>query len=194
MKQKTKRDLSIVAVSMLAIGVTGVVLAQGGFGPGSGPGWGGHQAMMGSPGGMHNPGGMMGGPRGMHNPGGMMGGPGGMYNPGAGRGGMMGGDPVAFTDQRLTELKSALGVTGEQEKAWNTYADALKGQADMMMSHRQLMFGGEQITAEQRFAFHQQGLDQMQKIATASRDLYSTLTPEQQAKAGNLIGMHHAMR
>ena len=181
MKQKTKRDLSIVAVSMLAIGVTGVVLAQGGFGPGSGAGWGGHQAMMGSPGGMHNPGGMMGGP-------------GRMHNPGVGRGGMMGGDPVAFTDQRLTELKSALGVTSEQENAWSTYADALKGQAGMMMSHRQLMFGGEQISAEQRFAFHQQGLDQMQKVATASRDLYSTLTPEQQAKAGNLIGMQHSMR
>lgn len=171
MKQKTKRYLSIAAVSALVIGVTGGVLAQGGFGPGPGPGWGGHQGMMG-------------------NPGGMMGGPGGMHGPG----GMMGGDPAAFADQRLTEWKSIIGVTDEQETVWNAYADAVKSQAGVMQSHRQRMFGGEPISPEQRLAFHQQGLDQMQKMATASRDLYSTLTPEQQTRAGNLIGMHHAMR
>lgn len=185
MKQRTKRYLSILATSALVIGVTGAVLAHGGYGPGPGSGWGGHQGMMGSPGRIHNPGGMMmGAPGGMHNSGGMMGSP----------GGMMGTNPVAFTDQRLTELKSILAVTPEQETAWKAYADTLKGRAAMMTSHRQLMFGSEQITPEQRFAFHQQGLDQMQKTATASRDLYNSLTPEQQSKAGNLIGMHHAMR
>ena len=162
MKQNTKRYLGIAAVSALVIGVTGGVLAQGGFGPGFGPG----------------------------GPGGMMGGPGGMNGPG----GMMASDPAAFTDQRLTELKSTLAITGEQESAWNTYADAVKSQVGVMQSHRQLMFGSEPITPEQRLAFHQQGLDQMQKMATASRDLYSTLTPEQQTRAGNLTGMHHAMR
>ena len=181
MKQNTKRYLGIAAVSALVIGVTGGVLAQGGFGPGFGPGWGGHQRMMGNPGGMHRFGG---------GPGGMMGGPGGMHGPG----GMMASDPAAFTDQRLTELKSTLAITGEQESAWNTYADAVKSQVGVMQSHRQLMFGSEPITPDQRLAFHQQGLDQMQKMATASRDLYSTLTPEQQTRAGNLIGMHHAMR
>ena len=168
MKQNTKRYLGIAAVSALVIGVTGGVLAQGGFGPGFGPGWGGHQRMMGNPGGMHRFGG--------------------------GPGGMMGSDPAAFTDQRLTELKSTIDVTDEQESVWNTYADAVKSQVGVMQSHRQLMFGSEPITPDQRLAFHQQGLDQMQKMATASRDLYSTLTPEQQTRAGNLIGMHHAMR
>ena len=168
MKQNTKRYLGIAAVSALVIGVTGGVLAQGGFGPGSGPGWGGHQGMMSNPGGMHRFGG--------------------------GPGGMMGSDPAAFTDQRLTELKSTIDVTDEQESVWNTYADAVKSQVGVMQSHRQLMFGSEPITPDQRLAFHQQGLDQMQKMATASRDLYSTLTPEQQTRAGNLTGMHHAMR
>ena len=175
MKQNTKRYLSLVAVSTFVIGVTGGVLAHGGFGPGSGPGWGGHQGMMGTPGGMHRFGG---------GPGGMMGGP----------GGMMGGDPAAFTDQRLTELKSVIGVTDEQEAAWDAYADSLKIRAGMMLSHRQLMFGSEPVTPEQRFALHQQGLDQMQRITAASRDLYKALTPEQQARAGNLIGMYHGMR
>lgn len=184
MKQNAKRYLSIVAVSALVIGVTGGVLAHGGFGPGSGPGWGGHQGMMGTPGGMHRFGG---------GPGGMMGGPGGMHGPGAGPSGMMGGDPAVFTDQRLTELKSIIGVTDEQETAWNDYAETLKSNAGMMLSHRQLMFGGEPVTPEQRFALQQQGLEQMQRMTTASRDLYNALTPEQQARAGNLIGMHHGM-
>jgi hypothetical protein len=63
-----------------------------------------------------------------------------------------------------------------------------------MLSHRQTMFGSGQIAPEQRFAFHQQGLDQMQKVTIASRDLYTVLTPEQQARAGNLIGLHHGLR
>ena len=106
----------------------------------------------------------------------------------------MGGNPAALTEQRLTQLKSIIGVTGEQETAWNAYADTLRSKAGMMLSHRQLMFGDEPITPEQRFSLHQQGLDQMQRITIASRDLYDALTPEQQARAGNLIGMHHGKR
>ena len=66
MKQTTKRYLGIAAASAIVIGVTTAVFAHGGFGPG----WGGHQGMMG------NGNGMMGG-----------------------RQEMMGGDPVAYADQ-----------------------------------------------------------------------------------------------
>jgi len=172
MKQTTKRNLGIVAASAIVIGVTTGVFAHGGFGPGFGPGWGGHQGMMSG----HQ--GMMSGRQGMM----------------SGRQGMMGGDPVAYADQQLTTLKTTLGVTTDQESTWKAYEDTVKGKAAVMLSHRQTMSAGGMATPEQRFAFHQQGLDQMQKVIVASRDLYTELTPEQQARAGNLIGLHHGLR
>ena len=126
---------------------------------GFGPGWGGYHGIMGGPGGMR------GGP-----------------------GMMMSGDPVAYTDQRLTQLKTTLGITPEQEGTWSAYVDAGKGKAGMMVSHRQAMFGSGGVTADQRLSFHQQGLAQMQTLTAAARDLHAVLTPEQQAKAGGLIG------
>ncbi len=125
---------------------------------GFGPGWGGHHGMMGGPGGMR------GGP-----------------------GMMMGGDPVAFTDQRITRLKTSLGIAPEQESAWNAYAQALKSKASMMAAHRQARFSGD-FTPEQRLSFHQEGLAQMQKLSEAGSGLYAALTPQQQARFGNLVG------
>jgi Spy/CpxP family protein refolding chaperone len=164
MKQTTKRILGIAAASALLIGATGGVFARGGYGPG----WGGHHGMMGGPGGM---GGMSGGP-----------------------GWMMGGDPVAYTEQQLTQLKTDLGITPEQETAWNAYAEAVQAKAGLMAAHRQAMFGNATVTPEQRQSFHQQGLEQMRQVTQARRDLYAALTPEQQAKAGGLIGPRCAAR
>ena len=172
MKQMTKRYLGIAAASAIVIGMTTGVFAHGVFGPGFGPGWGGHQGMMGG----HQ--GMMGSHQGMM----------------GGRQGMMGGDPLAYADQQLTRLKTTLGITADQEGAWNTYEETVKSKAAVMLSHRQTLSAGGMATPEQRFTFHQQGLDQMQKVIVASRDLYTELTPEQQARAGNLIGLHHGLR
>ena len=164
MKQTTKQLLGVAAISAVIIGATTGVFAHGGYGPG----WGGHNGMMGGPGGMH---GMGGGP-----------------------GGMMSGDPVATADQRLTDLKTTLGITDDQDGAWNAYTEAVKGKAGLMLAHRQTMIGNGGIAPEQRFTFHQQGVEQMQKVTTASGDLYTALTPEQQAKAGNLIGLRNCIR
>ena len=158
MKQTTKRFLGFAVASALVIGAATGVFARGGFGPG----WGGHH--------------------------GMMGGPGGMQGPFGGPGMMTGGDPVAYADQRLTRLETTLGISPEQEGAWNAYADAVKGKAGLMAAHRQAMFGTGGVTADQRLSFHQQGLAQMQQLTAAIRDLYAVLTPEQQAKTGGLIG------
>ncbi|MEL0586388.1 MAG: Spy/CpxP family protein refolding chaperone [Candidatus Thiodiazotropha sp. (ex. Lucinoma kazani)] len=163
MKQTTKRFLGIAAASAIVIGVTTGVFARGGFGPGYGHGWGGHQ--------------------------GMMGGSGGMHGPGSGSGWMMSGNLGAYADQQLTDLKATLGITADQEGAWDAYVGAVKGKAELMSSHRQAMMGAKQMAPEQHFAFHQQGLDQMQKITTARSDLFNVLTSEQQARAGNLIGL-----
>ena len=108
---------------------------------------------------------------------GMMGGPGMTTS----------GNPVAYTDQRLTQLKTILGITPEQESAWSTYAEAVNGQAGLMASHRQARFSGT-ASPEQRLSLHQEGLAQMQKVTEAGSGLYAVLTPEQQAKAGNLVG------
>ena len=168
MKQTTRKYLGIAAATTIVIGVTTGVLAHGGYGPGMGSGWAGHQGMMGGPGGMHGAGG--------------------------GPGWVMGGDPLAYADQQLTGLKMKLGITTDQESTWKVYKDAVKGKAAVMLSHRQTMMGSSSMTPEQRFAFHQQGLDQMQTVNDASRDLYSVLTPEQQTSAGNLFGMYHGLR
>ncbi|MEN8179115.1 MAG: Spy/CpxP family protein refolding chaperone [Pseudomonadota bacterium] len=164
MKQTTKQILGVVAISAVIIGAATGVFGQGGFGPG----WGGHHGMMGGPGGMHGPSG--------------------------GPGWMMSGDPVAYADQQLTGLKNNLGITTDQESVWNVYEEAVKGKAGLMFAHRQTMMGSGSIAPEQRLALHQQGLEQMQKVTIASRDLYTVLTPEQQARAGNLIGFRHALR
>jgi protein CpxP len=161
MKQTTKRILGIAAASALIIGAANGVLAHG-FGPGFAPGWGGHQGMMGGPGSMHGP---FGGP-----------------------GQMMGADLAAYSDQRLAELKTRLGITPEQESAWDTYADAVEAKAALMTSHRSAMTGADSIGPDQRQAFHQQGLEQMQSVQDAARGLYAVLSPEQQTVAGTLIG------
>lgn len=168
MKQTTKRYLGIAAASALVIGVATAGFAQGGFGPGFGQGCAG-------------PGGMM------SRPGGMMGGPGRMRG---GPGYMMSGDPVASAEQQLAGLKTRLGITTDQEGAWNAYAEAVKGKAGVMLVHRQTMLGSAGVAPEQRLAFRQEGLEQMQRVATAGHDLYNVLTPEQQATFGNLTGLY----
>ena len=168
MKQLNNRILSIATASALVVGVTTAVFAHGGFGPGFGSGSAGHPGMMGGPGGMHRPGGAS--------------------------GWMMSGDPSASAEQQLTGQKITLGITSDQASAWDAYAEAVRGKATLMSTHRQTMFGSAAIAPEQRFAFHQQGLEQMQKVVIASRDLYGVLTPDQQARAGNLVGMRHGPR
>lgn len=157
MKQTTKRFLGIAAASALIIGATTGAFARGGFGPG----WGGQH-------------GMMGGPRGPH---------GGFGGPGW----RMSGNPVINAEQQLTELETTLGITPEQQDAWNAYADAVKAKAGLMVAHRQAMFGGAILTPEQRFMFHRQGFEQMQQLNAAAQDLYATLTPEQRARSGGLV-------
>jgi hypothetical protein len=160
MKQTSKQFLRTAAVAALVLGVAGGVLARGGFGAG-GPGWGMHDGMMGGPARMH---------RGYGGP-----------------GWTVGADPAAYAEQRLEQLKTTLDITPEQETAWNTYSDAVKGKAGLMTNHRQARFAGT-ITPEERLSFHQEGLAQMQTVMNATRDLHAVLTPEQRVNAGGLMG------
>jgi len=108
--------------------------------------------------------------------------------------GMMGKDPATHMDKRLSNMKTRLGITTDQEPAWDTFATTLKGGAAMMGAHRQAMMGGEPVTPEQRLAFRQQGMGQMQQMAAAGDALYQVLTPEQQSRAGQMMQMHRNAR
>lgn len=159
MTTTSKRLITLGAAALLAAASATGAYAWGGFGPGGGkPCWGG--------------------------PGGG-GGPGAMRGMGGGPGWMM-ADP-AYTEQALTEQKTQLGITADQEAAWNAYQEAVKAQSGLRASHRQMWLAGP-VTAEQRFNMRQQGLEQMQKLNQASRDLYGALTPEQQSRADTLLG------
>lgn len=114
---------------------------------------------------------------------GRMGGPGGMFG---GPGAMIGG--YGYTDQQLARLKQSLAITPAQETAWNAYAQALREQSGLMQTHRQAMFANGVPNPDQRLAFHQQGLTQMQRVVDACRALFATLTPQQQAQLGNQTG------
>jgi hypothetical protein len=158
MKQTTKRLLGITAASALAVGIANAVFAQGGFGPGYGPGWGGHH-------------GMTGGPRGM---GGPYGGPGRMG--------------TSYRAQDLAQLETALGITADQQAAWDAYVDAVRGRNDLREAHREARFSSTGVTPEELLEFRAEGLAQKQKMLDARRDLYATLTSEQQARFGAPAG------
>ncbi|MCG7977343.1 MAG: Spy/CpxP family protein refolding chaperone [gamma proteobacterium symbiont of Clathrolucina costata] len=135
-----------------------------GYGPGYGQGWGGHHGMMGGPVGSR------------------------------GMGMMMGGYTAGNADQQLTNLRSSLGITTDQETAWNRYADAVEGRAGLMQSHRQQMFSSGPVSPDQRQNFHQQGLEQMQQVSAARQELFNVLTPKQRAMADTYTGWPCAVR
>lgn len=167
MKQTAKRTLTLIGAAALIVGAGGVAFAHG-FTPGYASGWGGHH--------------------------GMMGGPGGVYGPGGGRGMARGGFSAAYADRQLSELRSTLNLTSDQESAWNRYADAVKARAEVMQTHHQQMFGAGPLSSEQHLAFHQQGLDQMRQVTAAHQELYRVLTPSQRAAADSFTGWPCALR
>ncbi|MCU7959968.1 MAG: Spy/CpxP family protein refolding chaperone [gamma proteobacterium symbiont of Bathyaustriella thionipta] len=163
MKLTSKKILAITAASALTISLdSGAWAAQGmnSMGPGQ-------DGMMHGPGGMQ---GMQG--QGMQGH----------------QGGRMQGDPMAMAEQRMSRMKNTLGISAEQEPAWKNFSDAMKQKAALMRAHRATMGGSTPISGEQRFAMRQQGLQQMQKTNTAASELYKSLTPEQRARADQMMG------
>jgi len=131
-------------------------------------------------GGGYGPGAMMGGGYG---PGAMMG---GGYGPGA----MMGGGygPGPNSDAWLAQYKEALSITANQEGAWQTFAKQSQEQADAMRTANEAMFTSLQdpkLTAPERAALMSALIRQrsaaMASSASALKDLYAALTPEQRA-------------
>lgn len=158
MRQSNRALFGLVTASVLSIGAVTGVLAAGTQG-----------AAAGYPG-MYP---------------GMMGGRGGMM--GMGPGGMMGGS-VPDTTARLTEIKAELGINRAQEDAWKAYEQAVINQSALMNAHRQTMWSGPMPPpVDQRAAMHRQGTETMQQTAQAAQGLYQVLTPEQKARADDLL-------
>ena len=142
-----------IAVAITAGLVTAVVAVAhpgfGGYGPGYGPG-------------------MMGGGPGM-----MGGGPGMMMGWGHGR--MFAGkdtDIARFQQDRLGELKSQLGITAEQQPAWDAFAAQAAEQAKVMQALR----NDGSATMPERMQQRQKAMASMSESFTR---LYEVLTPQQ---------------
>ena len=168
MKRATK--IAIGVATALSLGLAAAVV--GAHPHGYGPGWG-----MGPGGG---PGAMGQGPMG-HGPMGRSMGP-HAY-----------GNPTAFSDWRLSGLKSELKITADQESAWKAFADQTKQQVEAMQAWMTSVQVSAQATAPERFELHNQIIkkrqEQLEKTSTAFKDLYAVLTPEQKALADQRFGM-----
>lgn len=122
-------------------------------------------------------------------------GPGFYGRMGAMHGGPMFGDPSTRADQHLAYLKGQLNITPAQETQWQTFADSVKQQAQTMAAMHASMQSAAGTGTErmdQRIAFMQQGLNSMQAVNSAAKQLYGVLTPDQKAlfdQAGPGAGM-----
>jgi Spy/CpxP family protein refolding chaperone len=172
---RTNRKVLLAAVAAAVFAASAGVYAQPGPGYyGGGPGMmGGGPGMMGGPAFM--------GPRGGYGPG-----------PGAGSAGPRGGfGPGANVgvnqDARLAYLKNELKISSAQESAWNTYAAAMKQQAESMQAMRDQMFAAAQSGGPERFTQRAELMKQRaagaETMAAAIKDLYAALTPEQKSLA-----------
>ncbi len=103
---------------------------------------------------------------------------------GAMHGGPMFGDPSALANAHLADLKKQLNITGAQESQWQTFAGAVKQQAQGMVALRASMqstAGTAPERIDQRTAFMKQRLAAMEALDGALKQLYAVLTPEQKA-------------
>ncbi len=155
---KSKFRNGAIAVAITAgLATAFVAVAHPGFG-GHGPGYGYGPGMMGGGG----PGMMMGG------------GPGMMMGWGHGR--MFAGNDTGiakFQQDRLGELKSQLGITAEQQPAWDAFAAQAAEQAKTM---RALRNDTGTATMPERMQQRQKAMASMSESFTR---LYEALTPKQ---------------
>lgn len=172
MKRATKIVIAIGTAVSVGLAAAAVSAHPYGYGPGSG---GGHMGGYAQGYGM--------GP-------GMMGG----YGPGYGMG------PQAMfnaysgnADEGLAALKAELGITAKQDPAWQAFANNAKNhqetrQAWFAKMHEARGAGSAPELLAQQSEHMKQRQAEMAANAAALKDLYATLTPEQQAVADQRFG------
>ena len=97
-----------------------------------------------------------------------------------------------MADARLSDLKTQLKITTDQEAAWQAYATQAKAQAASMQALRTQMLQDTGTAPErmgQRTAAMQQRAAGMATMTNAFGALYAVLTPEQKAIADQYVGM-----
>jgi LTXXQ motif family protein len=137
--------------------------------------------------------------------GGMMGSGGGGMGHGGGMMGRMGhgvmmdeNDVKAMVEGRLAYIKTALGITADQAEAWKAYEDAARANGESMQTaHAAMMKAMGDGTAMEHMQAHiammQARLDALKALQPATEALYKALTPDQQKKADQLLGMGGGM-
>jgi hypothetical protein len=119
-----------------------------------------------------------------------MGGIGGM---GMMHGGMWGGGPGVMSGQYLTQMKTRLAITPQQEPAWQAFAAKATEQASLMQAthaqHHQAVdtnAAAPDVMAQHigQMTQHMAGL---QAVNAALKDLYAVLTPEQRSVADQVF-------
>ena len=182
---KTSTKIIATTLATLSLGAAGLVFAQQGVGPGMGghPGYG-----MGA---------------------GMGYGMGHGWGPGMGYG--MGGpmhglDTPAVTSARLSDLKTGLKITADQEPAWAAYESMVRRQAEARQAlHDSMLAKLQDPAAAANFdhaAQHEAMLKwretQSAEYQAAWQALFAVLTPEQQTLAAARLhpgyGHHMALR
>jgi hypothetical protein len=105
------------------------------------------------------------------------------------------GNIAAMTEGRLAYLKSALGITQEQEPVWISYVDTVKSQVAAMQGMHQNMMevmqkGSAVDRMDVRIGAMEAMLDAMKTMKPATEKLYAGLKDEQKKIADQLIGTH----
>jgi len=99
-------------------------------------------------------------------------------------------DPRASAQERLTHLKSKLGITAEQEPQWSAFSDAVMQRVAQLKSARR----GEKPAAlttpqriDRRLAWMKEQTAAFEAIGEAAKALYATLNPQQQQIADDKL-------
>ena len=111
-------------------------------------------------------------------------------------------NPAARVEGYLAALKVELKITPAQEKAWQTFADKTRKQAEARAAQRAKFAGGKKPADNvpaperlaQRTAFMKQALASMEARTAAVTELYAALTPEQKAIADKQFARGHGGR
>jgi len=200
MKRATKIIITLGTAVSLGIAAVTVSAHPSGYGWGGGhmggygPGYGMGPGMMGDYGPGYGMGpGMMGG----YGPGYGMGwgrGHMGGYGPGYGRGpqGMFNGR-YGNQEERLAALKAELGITADQDSAWQAFTKNAKQQYENRQARFAKMLEARNATsAPERLAlqteFMKQRQVEMEANTAALKNLYAALTPEQKTIADEHFG------
>ena len=113
-------------------------------------------------------------------------------------------DPTRH-QQRLEQMHQRLGITAEQEPAWQAFTTQMDAQRERMQAHhaqiRAQWDADEAVSMPERIQrrseFMTERLAAMQEMSAALETLYAQLTPEQQAQLDNapfMMGGRHGPR